>query len=69
MNDKLSDDKLRRLREYIAEETKRLGECGGRILKCDFEELDLEKVCSIPAAQRDPLERDVDALFGSSGKQ
>jgi len=69
MNDKLSDEKLRRLREYIAEETKRLGECGGRILQCDFEDLDVEKVCSIPAVKRDPMERDVDALFGSSSKQ
>jgi len=68
MADKLSDENLRRLREYIAEEARRLGDCGGKVIHIDLNAVDDDRTCSIPGAPSDPLERDLDVLFGCREK-
>jgi len=53
----------------MAEEAKRLGRCGGRVHQIDLDALAEEKACSIPAEPCDPLEKDLDELFGSSNRR
>jgi hypothetical protein len=65
MNGKQTDGNLKRLRQYIASEAKRLGSCGGRVHRIDLNDVDEEKVCAISFKPKDPLEKDLDELFGS----
>ena len=66
MKEKTTDDHLKRLRKYMAEESKRLGKCDGRVHQIDLDGIEDEKACAIPAKPTDPLERDLDILFSSS---
>ncbi len=69
MTEKTNDKHLRLLREYIAEEVKRLGKNGGRVHRIDFDEVEEEKACAIPGKSSDPLEKDLDELFSSSDRK
>jgi hypothetical protein len=69
MAEKTTDGNLKRLREYIAEEAQRLGRCGGRIHRIDLDEVDDEGASLIRPPSIDPLERDVDVLFGPTNKR
>ncbi|MCX6646788.1 MAG: hypothetical protein NTY09_10615 [bacterium] len=65
MKEKTTDDHLKRLRKYMAEESKRLGKCDGRVHQIDLDRIEDEKTCAIPAKPIDPMERDLDILFNS----
>lgn len=66
MKEKSRDDYLKRLRKYMAEETRRLGKCDGQVHQIDLDGIEEEKACAIPAAPVDPMERDLDILFKSA---
>lgn len=66
MKEKISDVHLKRLRQYIAEEMERLGKCAGRVHHIDLDAVEEEKAFAIPAANCDPMERDLDILFDST---
>ena len=69
MAEKKDNGSLKKLREYIAHETERLENRGGRVYHIDLDEVDEEGTCLIPAPRIDPLARDVDVLFNQSGRR
>ena len=69
MGEKADNGSLERLRQYIAEETERLGQCGGQVHQIDLDEIDEDGASATPAPLIDPLKRDVDVLFGSLKKR
>ena len=69
MKDKVKDENLKRLRDYIAEETSRLSENGGTVHTIDLDDIDESKVIAICGIRRDPLERDLDELFQPSVRE
>jgi hypothetical protein len=70
MVQKITDSYLQRLRKYIADETERLGKRGaGVVHHIDLDEVDESGAKCVPMSPVDPLERDVDLLFGSSEKR
>jgi len=69
MKDKVKDENLKRLRDYIAEETSRLSENGGTVHQIDLDNVDEGKVIAIVGKRRDPLERDLDELFQPSVRE
>ena len=69
MTEKTTDGDLEALRKYIAEEAERLGQIGAGIVhRIDLDEVDEQAPSVVPKVRLDPLERDVDLLFGSSEK-
>ncbi len=69
MSEKKDDGSLKRLRAYIAEEAERLGQCGGRVLHIDLDDIDADGSDCVPTPSIDPLERDVGFLFGPMSKR
>ncbi|HEX9745793.1 MAG TPA: hypothetical protein VGB30_10235 [bacterium] len=68
MSQKIVDSNLERLRRYIAEEAKRLGKNGAGIVhQVDLDKVENEAVSMPPIKMPDPLERDLDLLFGPNG--
>ncbi len=69
MNQKATDEDLARLRKYITDEAERLEKCGaGVVCRIDLDEI--EETPSFKALRPvDPLERDIDLLFGSTFKR
>ena len=69
MVQKATDTYLERLRKYIADEAERLGKSGAEIVHhIDLDEVDEKPITCIPVKPLDPLERDVDLLFGAGEK-
>lgn len=67
MTEKITGMYLERLRRYITDEAERLGKKGNGIVhKIDLEQVDKTPVNLTPVAPPDPMERDLDVLFGSS---
>ena len=69
MKNKTKDENLKRLRNYIARENSRLSETGGHVHKIDLDKIDENAIIAISGKRRDPLERDLDALFQPSVKE
>ena len=62
----ITNDNLKNLKEYIAEEAKRLGGGNGRVHHIDLDEVDDEGKMLIQSPVLDPIQRDLDLLYGSS---
>jgi hypothetical protein len=70
MQEKSPDMNLQRLRRYMADEANRLCKRGGTVVhKINLDDLEEETYCILREPNGDPLERDVDLLFGSSAKR
>ena len=69
MQEKTQDTNLKRLRQYIADESERLEKRGEPVVHCvNLDDVDEEAHCVLKPGPRDPLERDLDLLFGSLRK-
>ena len=61
---------LERLRRYMADEVKRLGESGaGVVHRIDLDGIDEQADSGQPGNPEDPLERDVDLLYRWSDRK
>lgn len=70
MADKITDKNLLKLRKYIASEAQRLGKSGSRVVyRVDLSEIEEEEFSYPLLSLADPMERDLDLLFGANGKK
>jgi hypothetical protein len=70
MQEKTTNNNLRRLRKYIANESERLGKCGEGIVHCvNLDDVDDDPRPVNTNGSKDTLERDLDLLFNNNRKQ
>ena len=69
MATKITNNDLKNLKEYIAEEAKRLGDGNGRVHHINLDDVDDEGKTLIPPPVLDPVIRDLDLLYGTQVKQ
>jgi hypothetical protein len=70
MPEKTSHTNLRRLRQYIADESERLGKNDAPVVHCvNLDDVDDESHCVVKPGSKDSMEKDLDLLFGNKKRR